>query len=174
MYFHTMNKFKENEQFSVVLSIGQQNDHFQGITCSRLVYFNENFYIFIKWTDFNQFSRESLIPFSVKWPDFQGISCLISKDIPLVKNTNFSSQMLYRSMYLYGKWTKWTDFSEISWSQEITKMNRFSWNLAFSMDCLLDTNQISKEPYRSVSYIEKLWILRNLIIFSDLHEIYAF
>ena len=29
---------------------------------------------------------------------FQGISCLISKDILLVKNTNFSSQMLYRSV----------------------------------------------------------------------------
>ena len=34
MYFHTMNKFKENEQFSVVLSIGQQNDYFQGILAS--------------------------------------------------------------------------------------------------------------------------------------------
>ena len=84
MYFHTMNKFKENdlfqeneqnehisvklqipmdfqktafyrsglneqnEQFSVVLSSGHQNDHFQEIACSRLVYLNENFYIFIK------------------------------------------------------------------------------------------------------------------------------
>ena len=27
MYFHTMNKFKENKQFSLVLSIGQQNEH---------------------------------------------------------------------------------------------------------------------------------------------------
>ena len=27
MYFHEMNKFKENEQFSMVLSIGQQNEH---------------------------------------------------------------------------------------------------------------------------------------------------
>ena len=35
MYFHKMNKFKENEQFSVVLSICQQNDHFQGISCIR-------------------------------------------------------------------------------------------------------------------------------------------
>ena len=51
-----MNKFKENEQFSVVLSSGHQNEHFQEIACSRLVYLNENFYIFIKWTDFSEIS----------------------------------------------------------------------------------------------------------------------
>ena len=39
------------------------------------------------------------------------------------------------------------------------------------MDCLLDTNQISKELYRSVSFIAKLWILRKLVNFSDLTEI---
>ena len=31
MYFHTMNKFKQNEQFLVVLSIGQQNEHILSI-----------------------------------------------------------------------------------------------------------------------------------------------
>ena len=36
MYFYTMNKFKENEQFSVVFASGYQNEHFQQIACSRL------------------------------------------------------------------------------------------------------------------------------------------
>ena len=39
------------------------------------------------------------------------------------------------------------------------------------MDCLLDTNQISKELYRSVSFIAKLWILRKLASLSALTEI---
>ena len=33
--------------------------------------------------------------------DFQGISCLISKELLLVKNTNFSNQRPYRSVHLY-------------------------------------------------------------------------
>ena len=32
---------------------------------------------------------------------FQGISCLISKELFLVGNTNFSNQMLYRSVSLH-------------------------------------------------------------------------
>ena len=80
------------------------------------MYLHEKLSIFIKSPDFNeitdfsaskQISEESLIPFAVssqkivyfhKMNRFQGISCLISKDILLVKNTNFSSQMLYRSV----------------------------------------------------------------------------
>ena len=53
MYFHTMNKFKENEQFSVVLSIGQQNGQFQEIACSRLVSLHEKLWILRNLTIFD-------------------------------------------------------------------------------------------------------------------------
>ena len=53
MYFHKMNKFKENEQFSVVLSSGHQNEHFQEITCSRLVSLHEILWILGKLTIFS-------------------------------------------------------------------------------------------------------------------------
>ena len=39
------------------------------------------------------------------------------------------------------------------------------------MDCLLDINQTSKEPYRLVYLYQKLWILRKLANLSDLTEI---
>ena len=48
-----MNKFKENEQFSVVLSIGQQNGQFQGIACSRLVLLHEILWTLRKLTIFS-------------------------------------------------------------------------------------------------------------------------
>ena len=74
MYFHTMNKFKENEQFSVVLSIGQQNEHFQEIACSRVVSLHQILWILRKLanlsdlteiTDSNGISKDSLLPFVV-------------------------------------------------------------------------------------------------------------
>ena len=53
MYFHKMNKFKENEQFSVVLSSGHQNEHFQEIACSRLVSLYKILWILRKLTIFS-------------------------------------------------------------------------------------------------------------------------
>ena len=41
----------------------------------------------------------------------------------------------------------------------------------FSRDWLLHTNQISKELYRSVSFIEKSWILGKLPHFNEIKEI---
>ena len=35
------------------------------------------------------------------------------------------------------------------------------------MDCLLDTNQISKELYRSVSFIAKLWFFKENDLFQE-------
>ena len=40
--------FYQNEQFSVVLSSGHQNEHFQGIACSRLVYLYQILWILRK------------------------------------------------------------------------------------------------------------------------------
>ena len=54
MYFHKMNKFKENEQFSVVLSSGHQNEHFQEIACSRLVSLHQILWILRKMTYFKE------------------------------------------------------------------------------------------------------------------------
>ena len=71
MYFHKMNRLKENEQFSVLLSIGQQNDHFQGISCIR---FQRSFTVhsdcmkYCRITDFTeeyQFFQPNALPFGV-------------------------------------------------------------------------------------------------------------
>ena len=69
MYFHKMNKFKENEQFSMVLSIGQQNEHILRIFKRQLAnvwcdygrivtYFN-------KITEKYQFFQPNALPFAV-------------------------------------------------------------------------------------------------------------
>ena len=46
--------FKENEQFSVVLSSGHQNEHFQEIACSRLVSLHQILWILRKMTYFKE------------------------------------------------------------------------------------------------------------------------
>ena len=140
--FPKMNKFKENEQFSVVLSIGQQNDHFQGISCIRFQRRYTVQCIFIKNEQNEHISRKSsklkkyLIPMDFqkrvsyrlqflhrKLPIFSEITD--SKEIKEISNFGqFSKDSL---LPFRLKWTKWTVFSEISWSQEITKMNRFQW-----------------------------------------------
>ena len=131
IYFPKMNRFKENQQFSVVLSSGHQNEHFQDIACSHLVSLLRKLWIFTIWTHFseitdsNRFSKESLLPFAV------------------------SSQKI---VYFH-------------------EMNRFPWKSVFSRDNLLDINQISKELYRSVSFIEKSCILRKL---TDFYKISIF
>ena len=57
MYFHKMTKFKENEQFSVVLSSGHQNEHFQEIACSRLVSLHKILWILRKMTYFKKMNK---------------------------------------------------------------------------------------------------------------------
>ena len=77
MYFHTMNKFKENEVFSGSFNWPIKSPyfkHFQEIAFHRLVYLYEKLWILRKLanlsdlteiTDSNGFSKESLIPFAV-------------------------------------------------------------------------------------------------------------
>ena len=69
MYFHKMNKFKENEQFSVVLSSGHQNEHFQEIACSRLVSLHKILWILRKMTYFKENEQNEHI--SVKSADLK-------------------------------------------------------------------------------------------------------
>ena len=117
-----MTYFKENEHISVKLQISVLLSKFHKRALYRLQFLHRKLSIFTKLpdfneitdfqeikeiTDFNQFSRDSLPPFGDitdkilyihKMNRFQGISCLISKEILLVKNTNFSNQMLYCSV----------------------------------------------------------------------------
>ena len=51
-------------------------------------------------------------------------------------------------------------------------MNRFQRKWPFSRDCLLGTNQISKEPYRLVSLLRNLWIFTKWTYFTDFTEKY--
>ena len=134
---------------TVLLSIGQQNDHFQEITYIR---FQRSCTVQYHYMKNCGFSLKSIILlhqlFSVtwyhvdwwvwsnkeavlcadewKWTDFQGISCLISKEILLMENNNFSYQMLYRSVHLSEKWTKWTYFNEIKEIKELLHFSQFS------------------------------------------------
>ena len=68
MYFHTMNKFKENEQFSMVLSIGQQNEHILRIFKRQLVNIQCDCMIYcgiIDFTEKYQFFQLNALPFGV-------------------------------------------------------------------------------------------------------------
>ena len=90
-----------------------KNTNFSNQMPYRLVWLLRKFYIFIKWP----VSRDNLLPFGVlEW-----------KLHIFIKWTDFSDSNEFLKEILLPfrlKWTKWTDFSEISWSQEITKMNR--------------------------------------------------
>ena len=49
--------FYQNEQFSVVLSSGHQNEHFQEIACSRLVSLHQILWILRKMTYFRKINK---------------------------------------------------------------------------------------------------------------------
>ena len=95
------------------------------------------------------------------------------------KNTNFSSQMLYRSVHLW-KITYFHQMNRFQWFQWIFKREPynvcsfFTENCLFSRDNLLDINQISKELYRSVSLHEKLSIFIKSLDFKEITEITDF
>ena len=113
MYFPKMNKFKENEQFSVVLSIGQQNDHFQGISCIRFQRRYTVQCIFIKNEQNEHISMKS--------------SKLKKYLIPM----DFQKRVSYRLQFLHRKLPI---FSEITDSKEIKEISNFG---QFSKDSLL-------------------------------------
>ena len=87
---------------------------------------------------------------------FQGISCLISKEILLVKNNNFSNQRPYRSVHLCGKLHGFSSNDQI-----LRKMNIFH-----EIKEITDFNQFSKRAfYRSVLLHE------NFQCFGPNHDI---
>ena len=108
---------------------------------------------------------------------FQGISCLISKEILLVKNTNFSNQRLYRSVHLCGKlhiFIKLSDFNEITDFKEITEITDFK---QFSKESLLPfgvcNEQISSDNLQQISkQISMFWskiMIKTVDICTALH-----
>ena len=108
MYFYTMNKFKENEQFSVVLSIGQQNDHFQGISCIR-------------------FQRRYTVQcIFIKNEQNEHISMKLSKLKKYQILGNFQEIAFHRLVYLYEKLWILRKLANLSDLTEITDSNGFS------------------------------------------------
>ena len=108
MYFYTMNKFKENEQFSVVLSIGQQNDHFQGISCIR-------------------FQRRYTVQcIFIKNEQNEHISMKLSKLKKYQILGNFQEIAFHRLVYLYEKLWILRKLANLSDLTELTDSNGFS------------------------------------------------
>ena len=146
------------------------NWHFSHWMLYRSVYLHENHWIFIKSasfreiTDFNQFSKESLLP-------TDGFSWKI---VCFSKNTNFLSQMLYCSVFLKGKLFIFTDITEIYWNhwkyQVFNKyhekyqffhcnaipFDQITGNLLILLKLLKNTNFFTWILYRSVCFIEIL------------------
>ena len=135
IYFPQMNRFKENQQFSVILSSGHQNEHFQDIACSRLVSLLRKLCIFTKWTHFseitdsNRFSKESLLPFAVssqKIVYFHEMNRFSWKSVFSRDNLldiNQISKELYRSVSLHERLYILRKLSNLT---EITDSNGFS------------------------------------------------
>ena len=131
--------------------IFSQNRQFQGIACSRLVYLNENFYIFIKWTDFKQFLWTNALTRTLQIDRF-------SRDFLLdIKRDTFGGKYQFFQPNAIPFSVKWTDFKwflawfqrrhipfgekyqffqpnaipfSVKWTDfnEIKEMNRFQWN----------------------------------------------
>ena len=109
-------------------------------------------------TDFNQFLWNNALMRTFQMNRFQGISCLIRfqrRYIFLVKNINFSKQMLYRLVYLYYKITRFQCFGlSAVWhwfSRKWTNM-QFYWFPAFKAL----QNTVGKAVNRA-SFVWSIW-----------------